>query len=285
MLFNFGKKPKVHLYSICWNEEYMLKYFFRYYDKLVDRYIFFDDGSTDQTLKILNKHPNVEVRPFPHLDHVDSYVLAAQNLHNNCWKESRGLVDWVIITAVDEFLYTPDLKWYLNQCQTEGVTAIPALGYQMISSKLPASWRSLTNSVKSGCPWGEQMNKLSVFNPDKLVETNQLLGRHGAQPQGEIIYPKKDELLLLHYKYLSMEHTLKRHMELNGKLGSVDKENEWGVQYGWTREKLQSEWDFFKQNSVENIFSPRYDPHLAHSPLSERWWRQNMTDGTSSQGL
>jgi hypothetical protein len=61
---------------------------------------------------------------------MDSYVLAAQDVHNNCWKESRGLADWVIITAVDEFLYAPNLKSYLAECAKEGVTAIPALGFK-----------------------------------------------------------------------------------------------------------------------------------------------------------
>jgi glycosyltransferase involved in cell wall biosynthesis len=254
----------------------MLKYFFKYYDPLVERYVFFDDGSTDQTLNILEKHPKVEIRPLPRLDNIDSYVLAAQNVHNQCWKESRGSADWVINTAVDEFLYTLHLQSYLTECKKEGVTAIPALGFQMISKTLPTSNKNLTALVKKGCPW-TIMNKLSIFDPNKIAETNQHFGRHSAKPTGEIKYPEKDLLLLLHYKYLSFEDTFKRQGELQEKLGSVDKENGWGRQYGWEREKFKENWDHFEQNAVENVFSPNYNAHLEHSPLTDRWWRKNET--------
>src|SRR5436190_8012883 len=144
MFFNFGKKPVIHLYTICWNEEYMLSYFFQHYDPVVDRYIFFDNGSTDDTRPILEKHPKVEIRRLGHSPDTDSYVLEAQQVHNECWKESRGLADWVIITAVDEFLYAPRFKAYLVDCARNGVTAIPALGFQMISPTRPSINKKLT---------------------------------------------------------------------------------------------------------------------------------------------
>lgn len=186
------------------------------------------------------------------------------------------MADWVIITAVDEFLYTPNLKKYLAECAQKGVTAIPALGFQMISTTLPSSNQNLPKLVKKGCPWAG-MNKLSIFNPNKIVETNQAPGRHIAEPVGEVKYPARDVLLNLHYKYLSFEHTFNRHADLQKKLGSIDKENGWGLQYGWTREKLRSAWGYFEQNSVENIFSPLSWLHLKHSPLIERWWRKDAT--------
>src|SRR3974390_3213607 len=97
---------KVHLYTILWNEEEMLALFFRHYDRVVDHYVVYDNGSTDRTLEMLGKRRNVEVRRFVP-SHPDSYVLSALALHDSMWKETRGRIDWVIVTAVDELLYHP----------------------------------------------------------------------------------------------------------------------------------------------------------------------------------
>jgi len=273
MILSWLKKPVIHLFSLCWNEEYMLKYFFKYYDKFVDRYVFFDDGSTDQTLAILKKHPKVEVRSFLRIANIDSYILAQQNLFNQCWKESRNAADWVIIADVDEFLYIPKIKSYLNHCTKMGVTALPALGFQMISTELPSSTSNLPELIKRGAPW-RRMNKLNIFNPNKITEINYQVGRHTAEPIGEVKYPQEDKLLLLHYKYLSFEYTFKRHTELHKRRGSIDLENKWGIQYSWTQEELRNHWDEFEKKSVADVLSPKYNANLEHSPLNERWWRK-----------
>src|SRR6266481_3219141 len=82
-----SRAPRVHLYAQCWNDEFMLPYFFRHYDPFVDRYIIFDDGSTDGSLQILTDHPKVELRRFVRSD-PDSFACSEQALSNACWKES-----------------------------------------------------------------------------------------------------------------------------------------------------------------------------------------------------
>ena len=56
---------RIDLYTRCWNDAHMLGFFFRHYDPLVQRYVVFDDGSTDGSLDFLRAHPKVEVRPMP----------------------------------------------------------------------------------------------------------------------------------------------------------------------------------------------------------------------------
>src|SRR5436189_2390725 len=126
----------VHVYAQCWNDEFMLPFFFRHYDAFVDRYIIYDDGSTDGTGSILAEHPRVEIRRFIRSDRL-SFVLSEQALSNRCWKESRGVADWVIVTDVDEHLLHPAMSRYLSDSKKAGITLIPALGFQMIGDALP----------------------------------------------------------------------------------------------------------------------------------------------------
>jgi hypothetical protein len=67
----------------------MLPYFFRHYDSFVDRYVIFDDGSTDRSPQLLTENPKVDLRRFVRSD-PDSFVRSEQALSNACWKEAAA---------------------------------------------------------------------------------------------------------------------------------------------------------------------------------------------------
>jgi Glycosyl transferase family 2 len=183
----------------------MLGFLFRHYDPLVQRFVVYDDGSTDDSLEILRSNPKVEVRPTPPYSDPDSRILSGTSILECCWKESRGVADWVIVTDIDEHLYHHrDLEGYLKTCKERGVTIIPALGYQMLAEEFPKEGIWLCRSVTMGAPW-HKMNKLNIFAPDEIESTNYQPGRHRAALVGNVVAPARDELLLLHYKFLGFD--------------------------------------------------------------------------------
>ena len=105
---------RIDLYTRCWNDADMLDFFFRHYDHLVQRYIMYDDGSTDGSLKKLAAHPKVDVRPMPVYSDPESRIASSKALQDECWKQSRGVADWVIVSDIDEHLYHPNIKRYLS---------------------------------------------------------------------------------------------------------------------------------------------------------------------------
>jgi glycosyltransferase involved in cell wall biosynthesis len=82
----------------------MLGFLFRHYDPLVQRFVVYDDGSTDDSLEILRSNPKVEVRPTPPYSDPDSRILSGTSILECCWKESRGVADWVIVVSTSIFI-------------------------------------------------------------------------------------------------------------------------------------------------------------------------------------
>lgn len=278
-----SRRPRIHLYTMGWNEERLLPYFFRHYDRWVDRYVIYDDSSTDATLDMLHSHPRVEVRPFVRCV-ADSFVLSAQAIHNSCWKESRGAADWVIVTAIDEHLYHPDFDDYLRACERDGVTAIPALGFDMVSDTFPQGEQHLCEQVLLGEPTAG-MSKLSLFKPDSLIETRYAEGRHSAQPEGNVRYPESDSLLNLHFKTLGLDYYITRCRLLATGLGPRDRANRWGWHYEGSTAQMTARYTACQTGAYAVIGA---GARAAKEHREPRWWRPDVVGphgGAAAQSL
>lgn len=261
---------KTHLYTISWNEVDMLGFFFRHFDPWIDRYVIYDDGSTDGTLEMLHAHPRVEVRKFARTD-PDSFVASHQKLMNNTWKGSRKEADWVVLTAIDEHLHVAGIpmKAYLERCRSKGVTVLHCMGFQMVSEEFPQQDELLWQTRTVGCPYA-RLSRLSIFNPKAVRKTNFTGGQHGAHPEGNVRLPSRDELLNLHYKNIGFERLFRRHRQLKQGLGPKDKAQSWSKKYDWTPDKFRRDWDLFANNAVD-LAASGFKPVRCH--WNRRWWR------------
>jgi hypothetical protein len=262
----------VHLYTLCWNEADILPFFFRHFDPVVDRYVVADDGSTDGSLDILRAHPKVEVRRFQRVV-ADSFVLSHQRFQNEVWQESRGAADWVIITALDEHLTVRGgLGPYLARCQAEGVTLIPALGYQMVSEDFPAPEETLVQTRRQGAPY-HRMNKLAIFDPAALTDTGIQPGRHLSRPTGRIVYPRRDELMLWHYKLMGKQRMLDRQRAQSKALGAGDVAHAFGAHYTAADAEMLAFWASFEERLID-LGDPAFDPARPGNHEGPLWWRR-----------
>lgn len=236
----------IHVYSLCWNEEKMLPYFFKHYDKIADKYYIIDNNSTDNSYSILKSHPNVVVNKID-LEGC-SFEQAAKQQYDSIWKQSRGIADWVIICDVDEHLYNRDLRNYLEKCTSSGITLIVPTGYEMISEVFPSSDKPLYETIRYGVRT-KFMDKPQMFNPAEIKEINFWVGRHGAEPVGNVRNPSNREVLLLHYKYLGFNYFNNRYSELKTGLREGDIDCGYGHQYFWDEKEKRDQFLKLKNQS------------------------------------
>lgn len=267
MLF-WWRRPRIHYYAPAWNEELMLPFMYRHYAPWVERFVIYDSDSTDGSVELLRKMPKVEIRRVPWV-HPDSMVATLQALHNTCWKESRSAADWVIVADIDEFLYHPDFLGYLRRCRKRGVTCIPALGYDMVSDRFPGADDVLANSVRRGVR-STMMCKLRLFDPNAVEETNFGPGGHTAKPTGRIVYPRRDRMLLLHYKALGADYMVRRAASMETTRRARDIAKNWSHHYKTPEADLRAgiEWALAHADDVIGLGDGAWRGYR-----EGRWWR------------
>ncbi|HTJ65849.1 MAG TPA: glycosyltransferase family 2 protein [Alphaproteobacteria bacterium] len=242
-----SERQRIELYCLCWNDARMLPHFFRHYDDIVDRYYIYDNGSTDGSLDMLAAHGRVEVTHFDTPG--DSFVAEELRLSETIWQTARGRADWVLVIDIDEHIYHTDLKGYLRDCAEKGITAIDAIGYEMVSDAFPAGREPLYEQVTEGVR-ADKQDKLVAFNPDAVIKSNYQPGRHEANPEGRIVRPARREVQLLHFKHLGMDYLTRRSGELLTGLKDGDIERDWGIQYTWNRDQIAEHFENLKQAAL-----------------------------------
>jgi glycosyltransferase involved in cell wall biosynthesis len=107
---------RIHVYSMGWNEGRFLPFYLAHYGMFAERIVYFDNESDDETSQLLDADPRCERRTIATQGEMRDDILV--QLKNSAWKESRGLADWVVVCDVDELLYHPALRQYLESCGT-----------------------------------------------------------------------------------------------------------------------------------------------------------------------
>jgi len=228
----------------------MLPYFFRHYASLVDRYFISDNQSTDRSRDLLAANRKAVLGEFRITGR--SFVQAATDHYNDCWKQSRGIADWVIVVNIDEHVYHPDLRGHLQACARNGVSILLPEGYNMVADAWPSSRKPLWKTVQYGMRdaiW----DKPQVFDPNRIEEINFKEGRHSASPRGDVVFPRHARTRLLHYKYLGPEYLARRHAELRSRFPTADIERGWGYQYLWDDQKNLDEWQRVRAAAVRVV--------------------------------
>jgi len=245
---------RIHLHCPVKNDERILPYFFRHYDKYVEKYFFYYNiFSKDRTLDILKSHSNVTIINDNSKKLDERYL---KELKCTTWKNYTNIenCDWVIICDTDEFLYNEDLIELLKKYDREKITFPKVKGYQMYCDSFPDDncEKQIYELIKKGIE-AKNYDKFAIFKPN--IFPNYSFGCHFANPVGVgLNINSEPEIKLLHYKIFGKEFVSKM-MERQNDLSEFNKSQGMGVYSLDPNHKFnpQKEYEYVRDNCKEVI--------------------------------
>ena len=225
-----NKKPIIHAYFLCYNESNLLPHLLKHYLNFCDKVYIMDNFSTDNSVDIVNSFNNTEVIQYDSGGQVrdDIYI----QVKNSCWKKSVGIADYVIVGDADEFLYHEDFLSFVEKSFEDGITIFRPTGYHMVAdidfNIKPDD--DIFEKVKNGIQV-DVLNKLMMFNCNKIKEINYNIGCHFANPIGDVKYSINNGLKMLHYKFLGVDDHIKRNSIRRERLSDFNKKYGFGSYY------------------------------------------------------
>jgi hypothetical protein len=246
------KKPIIHAYFLCYNEEYILPHLLRYYSTFCEKIHIIDNMSTDNSHAIINSFPNTEIIPYDSKGEVRDDIYL--KLKNNVWRSSEGIADYVIVGDADEFLYHENIVDFITKSFNNGITIFRPEGYHMIGDEdlILSPDDNIFEKVKEGII-GSSNDKLMMFDCNKITSINYMFGCHMANPTGHVVFSNDKSLKMLHYKYLGLADFVPKQRIRGERLSQFNKDHGLGMYYLYDAKKHEEEYKTFIQKRKKVI--------------------------------
>jgi hypothetical protein len=221
------KNMKIHAHILAWNESKILPYTLDHYSQFCEKIYVYDNMSDDGSDEIYIKYDKVVVKKWDNNGEINE--LKYLDIKNNAYKVESRDCDWVIVCDCDELLYHPHLDKVLKSYKEQGIDVPKIDGHDMYSDDFPEyDGEPLTDKVKIGSKTYQPMCKNIIFNPK--IDVLFGIGGHSFQaPNAK--FGDKDDLKLLHYKFLGKEYVLWRYEMLAKRLSEFNKKHGFGGHY------------------------------------------------------
>lgn len=225
--------------SICWNEEYLLPFYFKWYKSRFPnaRFVVYDNESTDKSIDICKENGASVITYKTDNQLSDSRYLG---IKNNSWK---GLDDWVIVGDVDELLNITDKELEIEN--SKGTTLINSIGWNMCNKDNVSNLLDITHGVRN-----VNYDKVLCFKSSEIKEINYSPGAHNIKPIGRLQY-SSNKYPMLHMKFMNEDYMINRYKQFKERMSPENHRNGWGIQY-------KAEEDQIRRDFKNHLEASRY---------------------------
>jgi glycosyltransferase involved in cell wall biosynthesis len=229
------EKPIVHAFFLCYNEANILPHLLKYYLSFCEKVTILDNNSTDNSVEIINSFPNTDIIPWESNEELNDGLYI--KLKNHVWKSSTGIADYVIVGDADEFLYHENMVNFLIKSKKDGITLFKPQGYHMVADENfnlnidDELFKLVNKGVRT-----EVLDKIMMFDCNKISNINYSIGCHMANPIGEI-KTNTNDLKMLHYKFLGLEDHKYKQKIRGSRLSEFNRQHGFGLYYLFNEEE------------------------------------------------
>ena len=239
---NLLKTPPLTVYTLTFNEEFMLPKFIEHYRGMFPgcKIVIYDNESTDRTRTIAD---------FYRCEVISNKTEGKLNdvryleIKNNCWKDAG--TDWVCIADADEHLNIDDNELFRQDQQ--GVSVIRSQGWNMVNMKDNMNFKGITHGVRA-----KSYDKVYMFKRSMIREIHYSPGCHSANIIGKVQESSK-VYDCFHYKYVNPDFMVARHKVFASRLSEVNKTKGYGFHYTYSEEEIRKEFEQARANAKQII--------------------------------
>ena len=231
---------KLWIYTFCYNEEKILPYIIEYWKQYATKVIVYDNGSTDNSLKILSQYSWIEVREFDTENTFDPEKISQYK--SFCYADAIGKADYIMVCDIDEVLLpTENLFPELILAKKDNVQLFQTKYYEIINNELNPKYDFLIHTIDGYYAYpNTNIHKAIIFDP--LIKIS--FGPNSLSYTTDIDY-KTNSIITLHLKLFNASIFVERQKHLISRLKTNYKFSSDSLYYG-TDKNIGTRMSYFK---------------------------------------
>lgn len=253
-------KPFVTIYTITFNEEALVEFVVKFYQKMFPNCIIniYDNYSTDRTVEFAEALGcNVEKFDTGGTFHDGAH----KDIKNSVWK--KATTDWVIVNDFDELPYITQDE--LKHEEAVGNNLIKFTPYNMLNKGGDIDLNNTLDGFYDECYY-----KFILFNKSQIEDMNYPYGAHASMGHINKIRPKSPakpvrlgstkQYKLLHYKFINLEYTIKRQLMYDKRWSDFNLNQIWRNATHEQKHPPISHWEgIYKKETINVLEKPIFE--------------------------
>jgi hypothetical protein len=254
-------------YKVCWivlckNELDILPFVSKYWERIADKVVVYDNGSTDGSLEYLAKLPYVEIR---HFDSEGQNDVIQKQVKEQAYLKYKDSYDIIIMSDMDEVFYFYNFKALEGKIIDEGYNCMVTPIYSLCEDFKPQYeegkllhqqchkfYRQKMNHMKGF----EKVSKISIFNTRITDKVNMSVGQHFVSTSPSMRIMLSNDGFCLHIdKGLSEDFYVAKRKKMAENLSDTNKKYGMCVEYSKSEEASRKEYRQHQEKSFDiNLF-------------------------------